>query len=253
MMLCILLCGCSQAQQSSDFCYSFDKAVFTPVDTGVETDYPYPKETIADVEQIMMEEVLCGAPYGLIAECTVTGKSKNHIMTVQESSLGPHTDVASHVLTPIRIEKIYYKGEAVSLSVGEVALLEEWYIYLTDETPDLQERYGYKDSKIVTWADDYNPVIEGQRYIMFLCPDRTYKDHIDPYQPPEGMQILMPFANGMSIYGIGSKESVEANMITGNANYWEAWEQVMEVYGDYEGKQPFSEPQVYAQNKNAKD
>ena len=247
--MCMFVSACSSGGEIVGGTYAFNKEKYPPI-TEVHSDVVYDAENIEQAEYMMME-ILDGKVNGLIAKCSVVGKSVNWIIPSPWEEREPGVKGSSHVLTPVRIDEILYAGSAVDVNEGESFLLIEPFFYVTDETPFYQELYG--DKQVSAHLGDYNPVINGKQYIMLLRYVDDYQDTPGQYPAEEGTVFFQPAGRRFTIYEIGEKTDAEENLVTIPDGFWNSWEQVMEIYGDYKGALPFSEPQVYAQNKDAKD
>ncbi len=245
--LCILLCGCSNDrslahESETPDTFVFDKSSYSVITNFSTGDATY-IEDVYDLERQMMGWEN-GSELGLIAECTVTGESINWIVEppLAERKLGVIYG-KNHVLTPVRIDRILYAGTSVNVTAGTEFLLVEPYFYITDETPDYQKRY--KTTEITAAVDDYNPVVKGNSYLIFLRLHEYYSGRDFAYPAEEGNLFFQPMYRQLSIYGIGNKETVAKDLVTVHPNFWSSWEQVMDVYVNSKSDTPFTKPQIY--------
>ena len=247
-MLCILLCGCGKTKMDYDFQYSYDKEEYPRFCNTLCIEMVYIPSDHYGLEYMLME-VLKGAENGLIAECVVTGNSANQINLrpdYQDPNSGEQrTDtISSHVLTPIKIEKIYYKGSEVALKPGDEVILREDFFYITDVTPDMQKLF---DTQQGVYTYQYNPVVKDQRYILYLqLEDYFQRDVEDRYPLPEGTPVVNPYVYHYCAFPVGDRETVAKDLIFSDDVYWEMWEKTMELYLNYDGPLPLEAPLAFA-------
>lgn len=237
VLLCITLSGCAGAQQT----FAFDKTAYAPIaENNAERFLVF--ENLAHVEKEMMEHGDT-KDIGLIAQCTVVGKSTNRVKPAEaQDGRREH----AHVLTPVRIDKIFYAGAEVPLSEGEEFLLAEPYFYITDETPVFQKIYG--DDQVRAYVTDYNPVINEKQYIMFLAfyPDyATRFAEYSNYPLNEDTRVCRTFGQEYAHYEISDKQAVVGNLVKVPSNFESSWDQAMELYLHYDGPLPLSAPLTY--------
>ena len=159
---------------------------------------------------------------GVIIQCSVDGASVNRIIEPSEEERDKSKIYGiNHVLTPIKVEKIFYAGSNVDIEEGGVYLVKEPFFYITDESC---EPYFSTYGPGTIYAEEYTPLQKGNQYIAYitLLDDEIYNYNDEPILSLIGLQE--------AVYCVASE--VDAKAITAGAdrNYWTLWEAVMESY-----------------------
>ena len=159
---------------------------------------------------------------GVIIQCSVDGPSVNRIIEPSEGERDTSKIYGvNHVLTPIKVEKIFYAGSNVNIEEGGVYLVKEPFFYITDESCEPYFRlYGPG----TVYAQEYTPLQRGNQYIayMTLLDDEIYNYNGEPILSLIGLQE--------AVYCVASEVDAKAVTAGADRNYWTLWEAVMENY-----------------------
>lgn len=159
---------------------------------------------------------------GVIVRCSVDGPSVNRIIEPSEEK----RDISkiygtNHVLTPVRVERIFYAGSNVNIEEGGVYLVKEPFFYITDESC---EPYFSTYGPGTVYAEEYTPMQRGYQYIayMTLLDDEIYNYNGEP--------ILSMIGLREAVYCAAPEAEAKAVTEGADRNYWTLWEAVMEKY-----------------------
>ena len=219
-LLMFTMCSCDNSPET----FSFDPQKHKIVGDGSSGNRIIP-QSIQEVEDFVRFGY-GDTPYtrGAIVICSISGESINRIV---EPPFSEREDGViygtNHVLTPIKIQKIIYRGEDISIEEGKEYYLLESYFWATKETPDYYEYYG--DGCII--AREYYPMIKGNTYLVYL--NQKSSDIYDY----KGEPVLYPNHSLEATYCLGDLQSVKALNITEDPNYWKLWKEANALYGEY--------------------
>ena len=167
------------------------------------------------------EEYTC-YPNGLIVICEVAGPSINRILTPPRNEQKTTVVYAqNHVLTPMKINTIIYKGEDVDVSEGEIKTVIEPYYYVTTETPDDLKQYPM----YTILSKSYEPMEIGKTYLVYMRNDIAKVFYYN------GEQILC--VNGIrdAVYCLDDTETHQGGEKT--PYYDDLFKEALEMYGSY--------------------
>ncbi|GHV09521.1 hypothetical protein FACS1894217_13960 [Clostridia bacterium] len=211
--LLILISACSNSKLAAGT-YYFDRTKYTVI-AGSDGDRILPSTMDQLESRVRNLRSTSDEAVGVIALCEVAGASINRIDT-------PELNYNfSHVITPIKLLNIIYKGEDVSLNEGDIKYCEENFVYVTEETPVELERYG--ENAII--SREYDPMEVGKKYILYMF----YNTDIPRYDH-NGEQILFICALRESVYCISDDAPYQGENRT--LYYDELWQEVKAAYGE---------------------
>ena len=158
---------------------------------------------------------------GLIAEFTVVGPSINRIIEPTDEERDPSKVYGvNHVLTCVKIEKVYYGGEQTGVEEGKVYFLNEPYFYIEK---GMEPYYGsYGENTII--SKEYSPLQKENRYIVF-----GYYDSNEIYDF-KGNTVIGTLGLQEAVYFLGDESTAKTVVDYDNENYWSLWKEVVEKY-----------------------
>lgn len=222
VFLLFSLSGCNQKSAA----FSFDPQKYDIVGNDCGGNRMIPS-TIQDMED-WARLTIDGQPntYGAIIICTVSGDSINRIIEPQASERKAGVVYGlNHVLTPVKIEKLIYRGDDTSIEEGKEYYLKENYFYITKESYDYYKEFG--DNCI--YAKEYYPMTRGNTYLVYLTQK---SDNIYNYQ---GETILSTIGMQESVYCLGDISNIKSMNITEEQNLWyyRLWDEANLLYGHH--------------------
>lgn len=158
---------------------------------------------------------------GIIIQCSVDGASVNRIIepSEEERDLTKIYGI-NHVLTPVKVEKIFYAGSNVDIEEGGVYFVKEPFFYVDESAEPYFSMYGPG----TIYAKEYTPLQKGNQYILYLTllDDEIYNYNNEPILSLIGLQE--------AAYCIASERTAKAVIEEESVNYWTLWEDVMQSY-----------------------
>lgn len=159
---------------------------------------------------------------GVIIQCSVDGASVNRIIEPSEEERDKSKIYGiNHVLTPIKVEKIFYAGSNVNIEEGGVYLVKEPFFYITDESC---EPYFSTYGPGTIYAEEYTPMQKGNQYIAYitLLDNEIYNYNGEPILTLIGLQE--------AVYCVASEADAKAVTTGADSDYWTLWKAVMKNY-----------------------
>jgi hypothetical protein len=140
----------------------------------------------------------------MIAIVEVAGPSVNRIIDLPRELRDPNRDPRlpqgiNHVVTPIRVNRIIYLGEDLTVEEGDVVLALERYFYVTHETPDLLQHHPMH-TIISGWGDV--PMEMGRSYLIYTLFDSGERNtYFFEGNPTFGWPAAFPLDDIQSLSG----------------------------------------------------
>lgn len=221
-LICVLflLTACANNDTSKREVY-FDKEKYTVVgeDLGGNRNIPYSFEELEAGTRYLPDG--SPNPFGLIVKCSVAGESINRIIEPSEKERDPSVIYGlNHVLTPVKIEEIFFSGENVDVEVGKTYYLCEPFFYIDESTPEYFERYG----EDTIYCAEYTPIQKGNQYLMYL----TYKD--DEIYNFDGEKVLGTAGLQEAVYCLAPESEAKDSVFSDDDNYWQLWKEAVQNY-----------------------
>lgn len=197
--------------------FSFDPKKYELIESGVVDRTLC--QSLDELEERLKTE---SDGYGIILTCQVAGDSINRIMEPPKDKKESKLYGVNHVLTPIKIQQIIYKGSKVALKAGDIIYVIEPFFYVTEETPD----YLSSVEKGTYVTNEYDPMVKKKIYLMYAkCKPAILNMYDYDGQTPLTLQGLRE-----AVYCL-SDESPQQNGET-TENYFSMWNEAKRKYSD---------------------
>jgi len=163
-----------------------------------------------------------GEGIGIIIQCVVVGPSINRIIEPEDKTHGGYG--YNHVLTPVRIEKVFYKGTGIILSEGDVVLLREPYFYVEENAKPYCDDFEIGS----VYAQEYTPMQEGFHYLVYsIVMDEELYNY-------EGKAVPGTMGLQEAVYCLTDEVTAKQVVNYENTTYWDIWKEVISKYGNVE-------------------
>ena len=173
-----------------------------------------------------LEKAIKSNPMGIIVECKVIGGGVSRVVKVHNSKV---VDSFRYTTSEVEITKVYFKDENVSLKEGDIIDVYEQYFYITEETPELLERYGPNH----IFSNEWYPLEKGHTYIIH-GQYQEYREpepdaiHVWTEDPKDEFPRICPWFQE-STFCLSVDEPAKATELV--YNYREMWQEVKAKYG----------------------